>query len=252
MASGSFAFEICVSSPQGCSVAEKCGADRVELCAALTEGGTTPSAGCMAQCRKICKNSLLHVIIRPRGGDFLYSEEEILMMEYDIKEALRLGADGIVLGCLNKEGNVDCALLGRLLEQCKGKNVTFHRAFDAARDQKKALEDIIAVGGINRILTSGGEADAFKGAVALKELNELAAGRITLLAGAGVSPDNIGEIFKISGVREFHFSGKSTVRSIMEYHNPKVFMGLPGLDEYALQVTGEEKVRETMEALLIS
>lgn len=246
-----YQFEICANSLQSCIVAEKCKANRVELCAALTEGGTTPSWGMIKLARDICQNVKLHVIIRPRGGDFLYSEQEIAVMEQDLKSAMEIGVDGVVFGCLTKEGQVDIKLMEHLLTFCKEQiNITFHRAFDVVADQALALEQIIGLKKINRILTSGGEADALQGVENLKRLNKLANNRIILLAGAGVNENNIKTIAEQSGICEFHFSGKGTERSLMQYHHPCVFMGLPGLDEYDKQITSEEKVRATMQALL--
>lgn len=243
------AFEICVTSPQGCEVAESCLATRVELCSALTEGGTTPSLGTVQVCRDICQHVKLHVLVRPRGGDFLYDKWEMQTMLRDIQALRQLQVNGVVIGCLTAQGRVDVENMRRLLDGCEGLNVTFHRAFDVCRDPAQALEDIIALGQINRILTSGAAGSAEQGIPYLSKLHQQAQGRISLMAGAGVNAGNIAKIAAQTGIDEFHFSAKDSVRSGMLYHNPQVFMGLPNLDEYAIPVTSADKVRATMQAL---
>lgn len=244
-----YSFEICVSSAQGCEVAEQTHATRVELCAALTEGGTTPSFGMVKQCRKICQNVKLHVIIRPRGGDFLYDENELQCMEHDLDLMRQLKVDGVVLGCLTAQGDVDKVKMLRLLEHCDGMSVTFHRAFDVCRDPHQALEDIISLGRVERILTSGWEASAEQGIELLKDLQQQSQGRITLMAGAGVNAQNIATIAQATHITEFHFSGKGTKPSQMEFHHPRVFMGLPNMDEYVIPVTSFDNVAATIKAL---
>lgn len=243
------AFEICVTSPQGCRVAEDCQATRVELCSALTEGGLTPSLGMVQVCRDICQNVKLHVLIRPRGGDFLYDKWEVQTMVRDIQALQRLQVDGVVIGCLTPQGQVDVDTMQRLLESCEGLNVTFHRAFDVSQNPAQALEDIIALGLINRILTSGAAGSAEQGIPTLAKLHQQAQGRISLMAGAGVNERNIAKIAAKTGIQEFHFSAKDSTRSLMVYHNPQVFMGLPNLDEYAIPITSAPKVKATMQAL---
>lgn len=244
-----FNFEICVTSAQGCVVAEQVQATRVELCAALTEGGTTPSWGMVQRCREICQNVKLHVLIRPRGGDFLYDEDEMRCMEQDIQAMRKLQVDGVVLGCLTAQGQIDKPKMLRLLDQCGDLSVTFHRAFDVCRDPWAALEDIISLGRVDRILTSGCESSALQGIACLKQLHEQAHARIIVMAGAGINAQNIATIARETGVREFHFSGKDSIRSGMLYHNPRVFMGLPNMDEYANPITSLEQVQATMQAL---
>lgn len=151
---GKYQFEICTNSVESCLAAQEGGADRVELCAGIPEGGTTPSYGEIAIAREVLAHTRLHVIIRPRGGDFLYSDIEIRTMLKDIEIARKLGADGVVFGCLTAEGEVDLPVMQKLMEAAQGLSVTFHRAFDVCRNPQKALEQIIKLG-CNRILTSG-------------------------------------------------------------------------------------------------
>jgi copper homeostasis protein len=149
-----YQIEICTNSVESCLAAQEGGANRVELCAGIPEGGTTPSYGEIAIAREVLTHTRLHVIIRPRGGDFLYSDIEIRTMLKDIEIARRLGADGVVFGCLTADGEVDLTSMQILMEASKGLSVTFHRAFDVCRNPQKALEEIIELG-CNRILTSG-------------------------------------------------------------------------------------------------
>ena len=202
-----FKFEICANGVESCIAAQEGGADRVELCAAIPEGGTTPSYGEIKLARQLLTTTRLHVIIRPRGGNFIYSPLEAERMMADIVMCRQLGVDGVVWGCLTREGDVDTALCQQLMEASKGMSVTFHRAFDRTRDPEKALEDIIALG-CERILTSGHEPKAEQGIALLRRLHEKAQGRIILMAGSGVNEENIARIQKETGIHEFHFSAR--------------------------------------------
>ena len=242
-------IEICANSVESAVKAQEGGAYRVELCAGIPEGGTTPSFGEMRMARQLLQVTKLHVIIRPRGGDFLYSQLEQEIMLHDIKVARQLGADGVVFGCLTAEGNVDIPAMKKLMNAVGDMNVTFHRAFDMCRNPKEALEDIIELG-CTRILTSGLEANAFKGIPTLKELIEQANGRIIIMPGCGVNPSNIRQIAEETGAVEFHFSGRSTYESGMIYRNPKVSMGgTVKIEEYKKDVTDPEIVRAAVNEL---
>lgn len=244
-----YQFEICTNSVESCVAAQKGGANRVELCAGIPEGGTTPSYGEIATAREILTDTRLHVIIRPRGGDFLYSPIEIKTMLKDIEIARQLGADGIVFGCLTADGEIDMPVMRELMAASKGLSVTFHRAFDVCRDAKKALEQIIELG-CNRILTSGQQPNAEAGIPLLKELQEQAAGRIILLAGCGVNEKNIHRIAAETGIHEFHFSARESVKSGMQYKNEAVSMGgTVHINEYERNVTTAERVKETISKL---
>lgn len=244
-----FQFEICTNSVESCIAAQQGGANRVELCAGIPEGGTTPSYGEIATAREVLTHTKLHVIIRPRGGDFLYSPVEIKTMLKDIEIARQLGVDGVVFGCLTADGEVDMSVMQELMAASKGLSVTFHRAFDVCRDARKALEQIIDLG-CNRILTSGQQANAEAGIPLLKELQQQAAGRIILLAGCGVNEGNIRRIAEETGIGEFHFSARESIKSGMEYKNEAVSMGgTVHINEYERNVTTAERVKKTIHAM---
>jgi copper homeostasis protein len=215
--------EICVDSATGAFAAERGGADRVELCDNLLEGGTTPSAGCIRVARRRLRIGL-QVIIRPRGGDFLYSEDELEVMREDIRVAKDLGADGVVLGCLTTEGGIDRGRTEELIRLARPLNVTFHRAFDMCRDPGKGLEELIALGA-DRLLTSGQEASCLEGLELLAALQKQAAGRIIVMPGGGLTPQNIKRIVLATGVNEVHLSARRTVESSMNFRNSRVYMG---------------------------
>lgn len=242
----SYKFEICANSVASCIAAQEGGADRVELCAGIPEGGTTPSFGMMRNARE-CISIALNVIIRPRGGDFLYCETELREMVYDIQAAKELGADGLVFGCLRPDGSVDMEAMSVLMDAAGDTPVTFHRAFDHTSDPFKALEDIISLG-CARILTSGCRPTALEGADLLAQLVEKAAGRIIIMPGCGVREGNIAEIARLSGAREFHFSARESVESGMFFRNPEVAMGSED-DPYGYDVTTARRVAATIEPL---
>lgn len=241
-----YKFEICANSVASCIAAQEGGADRVELCAGIPEGGTTPSVGMIRQARASISIAL-NVIIRPRGGDFLYSESEIQEMLYDIKATKELGADGLVFGCLLPDGAVDMVNMRRLMDAAGATPVTFHRAFDHTSDPLKALEDIIKLG-CARILTSGCMPTALEGAPLLAQLVEKSAGRIIIMPGCGVKEGNIAEIARLSGAREFHFSAREPVESGMIFRNPQVAMGSED-DPYGTIQTTARRVAATIEPL---
>lgn len=241
-----FKIEICANSPESCIAAWRGGADRVELCAGIPEGGTTPSLGMIRAARELA-DIALNVIIRPRGGDFLYCASEVRQMLYDIAAAKDSGADGIVLGCLDADGRVDRALLDRFMELASPLPVTFHRAFDCCPDKEAALEDIIS-GGCARILTSGGRPTALLGADVIASLVRKARGRISIMPGCGVNESNIAALALATGAREFHFSARTAVPSAMRCEWPE---GLAmGSAEQPLMLTSAERVRATIDELL--
>ena len=206
-------LEIAAASIASALAAQEGGADRIELCANLREGGTTPSHGTLAEARKQLRIPI-HVLVRPRGGDFLHNEAEAAAMIGDIEDCVRSGADGVVIGALDADGNVDVALCRRLVAAAGKLDVTFHRAFDAARDPAAALEDIIALG-CARVLTSGAAASAPQGVEAIARHVHQANGRIAIMAGGGVSADNVRELVTRTGVTECHSSAGATLRSGM-------------------------------------
>jgi copper homeostasis protein len=240
--------EICVDSAAGAFAAQSGGADRVELCDNLLEGGTTPSAGCIKVARRGLKIGL-QVIIRPRGGDFLYNQQEIEVMREDIRMAKDLGADGVVIGCLTAEGDIDRGLTAELLQLARPLNVTFHRAFDMCRDARKGLEELIALGA-DRVLTSGQEASCLEGLELLAALQQQAAGRIIVMPGGGITPRNIQKIVSATGVKEVHLSARRNVESGMTYRNSRVFMGgTLRPPEFSWKTTDEGAVRSIVEAV---
>lgn len=242
-------FEVCANSVESCLAAQAGGANRVELCAGIPEGGTTPSYGEISMAREVLDITRLHVIIRPRGGDFLYSPMEVKTMLKDIEMAKHLGVDGVVFGCLTTNGEIDFTVMQELMKASQGLSVTFHRAFDVCRNPKEALEQIIELG-CHRILTSGQQATAEQGIPLLKELQEQAAGRIILLAGCGVNEKNVARIALETGIQEFHFSARESIKSEMEYKNESVSMGgTVHIDEYERNVTTARRVMDTIQAI---
>ncbi len=244
-----FKIEICANGVESCLAAQEGGADRVELCAGIPEGGTTPSYGEIKVARKVLERVRLHVIIRPRGGDFLYSALELERMVEDIKVCKNLGADGVVLGCLTPYGDVDVEACKMLLTHAQGMSTTFHRAFDRTQNPMEALESIIELG-FDRVLTSGLQPTAIQGSSMLKKLQEHADGRIVVMAGCGVIESNIHEIYKETGIVEYHFSARRKKPSQMKYFNPAVYMGEAGADENALNFTNVDRVKKTIAALM--
>lgn len=238
-----YRFEICANSVASCIAAQEGGADRVELCAGIPEGGTTPSYGMIKTARESITIGL-NVIIRPRGGDFLYSKEEILEMVYDIRMARELGADGLVFGCLRPDGSVDKDAVKVLMEAAGDTPVTFHRAFDHSHDPFQAMEDIGELG-CARILTSGCRPTALEGAPLLRRLVEKAGDKIIIMPGCGVREGNIAEIARLTGAREFHFSAREPVESGMIFRNPDVAMGNED-DPYGTVRTTARRVAATI------
>lgn len=244
-----YKFEICANSVESCLAAQMGGADRVELCAGIPEGGTTPSYGNILIAREVLKETKLHVIIRPRGGDFLYSPLEQRIMLKDIENAHQSGVDGVVFGCLTAEGKIDVPLMKLLIEASQNMSVTFHRAFDVCRNPEEALEEIIRLG-CDRILTSGQQPTAEKGIPLLSKLQQKAEGRIQLLAGCGVNETNIARIAAETGIHEFHFSAREEIESNMTYRSEVVSMGgTIRVNEYTRPLTTIQRVKETITAL---
>ena len=240
-------LEICAGSVESAIAARDGGAQRIELCAALEVGGVTPSAGLIAETRKI-EGLVLNVIIRPRGGDFLYNEHEAACMEQDIRTCRELGVDGVVIGALTAEGDIDTTLCGRLIKAANGMSVTFHRAFDMCRDPKEALGQLISLG-CHRVLTSGQAATAEAGIPLLKELVQQAGERIIIMPGCGVNSGNAARILKETGATEIHASARKSVGSGMLFRHSGVSMGNPDSDEFARKETDVNEVRAIVNSL---
>ena len=205
---------------ESCLIAEAHGANRIELCANPHEGGTTPSYGMIALARQNTSIQLFP-IIRPRGGDFLFSELEFQAMITDIQQCEQLGCDGVVIGMLTKDGRVDIDRCAQLINQAGAMEVTFHRAFDRVKEPTQSLEEIIDLG-CTRILTSGQRPNVDLGRELLRTLVEVAGNRITIMPGSGVRSTNVLELAKFTGANAFHSSARSMHPSKMEYINPEM------------------------------
>lgn len=242
-------LEVCLDTVEGVIAARDGGADRVELCDNLVEGGTTPSAG-MIEMARAQEGIGLMVMIRPRGGDFLYSPLEFEVMKKDITMAKKLGADGVVLGLLNSDGMVDAARVAELVAEARPMQVTFHRAFDMSRDLHEALEALTTLG-VDRILTSGSRPSAPEGTALIAELVqrvEQSGGTPVIMPGCGVREHNLRELLNATGAREIHFSSGEMVESAMEYRNESCLMGGADSSEYSRKATSLERVKAYVKA----
>jgi copper homeostasis protein len=240
-------LEICVDSVESAAAAEAGGAQRVELCSALIEGGLTPSLGLIRAVRKRI-NIGVFVMIRPRGGDFVYSEDELAVMREDITLAAQSGADGVVFGLLTPQAAIDVERTRLLVELARPMQVTFHRAIDMTRDVVSSLEDVIATGA-NRILTSGGKATAVKGSESICAMVNAARGRIAIMAGGGIRAENVLQIAQATGVAEVHTALRSALPSPVSYQVQGVHMGDPSVDDYARSGVKAADVRSLRQAL---
>ena len=235
--------EACVDSVSSALAAERGGAGRLELCDNLFDGGTTPSAG-MISAVKATVRIPVFVIVRPRGGGFVYADDEIGVMRLDIEAARMLGADGIVVGVLARDGRIEVEQLRALVAAAGALPVTFHRAFDLARDQEQALEALMHCG-VSRVLTSGGASTALEGVGAIASLARRAAGQITVMAGGGVREEHVQEIVQRANVREVHVRATRPARTSMHGGREGIRLrkALP-TDEGAWEETDERRIRE--------
>lgn len=233
--------EVCIGSVPCAYESFLGGAQRVELCDNLVEGGTTPSQGAIIECKKI-KGLKTMVMIRPRGGDFLYSDVEFEIMKEDVKAARNLGADGVVFGILTKDGSMDIQRLKQLIDLAGEMEVTNHRAFDMCNDPFLALEQLIDLG-VKRILTSGQHRNVWEGRFLIADLVKKAAGRIIIMPGAGVKEDNIVDLMAITKAPEYHVALTKKIPSQMEYRNEKAFMGSDAQPEFEHLRIDSERIR---------
>lgn len=242
-----FTLEVCVDSVESALAAQSGGADRLELCGNLIIGGTSPSPGLFQEVRRRC-DIRVHILLRPRFGDFLYSEYEYEILKEEVRLFRKLGADGIVIGALHADGGLDVERLAGLKREAGTMWVTLHRAFDVCREPFLAMEQATELG-FDTILTSGQKNICTEGMELLKELQEESRGRIQIQAGAGVSVENIEEIYRKTGIRAFHMSGKRRLDSQMKFRREGVSMGLPGFSEYEKYQTDEEAIRAARKVL---
>jgi copper homeostasis protein len=237
--------EVCAFGLESCMVAAEAGANRIELCGGLYEGGTTPSAGLISQVKNKV-NLELFVMIRPRGGDFLYSSAEIEVMKADIEMAKKLGADGIVLGILKENGEVNIKMTKELVDLAWPTKTTFHRAIDVTPNAYEAMEMIIETGCV-RILTSGQQNKVTDGLQLIENLVQKAQNRIEIMPGAGVNADNA-ELLLNAGVSALHLTGKSVRDSAMKYRKNDVSMSeIEGISEFDLVYADRRKIRKVVE-----
>jgi copper homeostasis protein len=215
--------EICVDSVAGVRAAKAAGAQRVELCADLLEGGITPSRGMIHEARRI-EGVGLHVIIRPRGGDFLFDDDEFAIQRADIETAKAERADGVVIGLLTADGEIDEKRTTELIELARPLSVTFHRAFDVAADPFRALETLIRLG-VDRVLTSGQEPTVLEGLPLIVDLMKRAGDRIVIMPGGGITQRNVERIVTQARPREIHFAALEPAASAMRFRREHVFMG---------------------------
>jgi copper homeostasis protein len=240
-------LEICIDSVESAMAAERGGAERVELCSDLIEGGITPSAGLIASVRSHISIGLF-VMIRPRGGDFCYSDLEFEVMQSEIKHARSLGADGIVLGLLDQDACVEVVRTRQLVELARPLAVAFHRAIDMTPYLPAALEDVIATGA-SRVLTSGGAPNAISGMRQIAQLVKNANGRIAVMPGGGITPENIASLAEATGATEFHSSARTAFPSPVRFRKQGIAMGDVPDREYERFSVSEEKVRALVGAL---
>jgi copper homeostasis protein len=241
-------LEACVNSGISALEAQVGGADRVELCENMADGGTTPSAGAIRFARERLQIGLF-VMIRPRGADFLYSDEEFEIMQHDVKLARDYGADGVVFGILKPDGTIDRDRMGRLADLARPMGITCHRAFDMTRDPLEALFDLESLG-IDRILTSGQSDSALAGAPLIRQLIAESKGMISVMPGHGVKEHNLEEVLRKTGAKEVHMYLTKTIKGKMIFQRDKVFMGSPANPEYEITIVDRERIRLGKDILL--
>lgn len=237
-------LEVCVDSYASAMAAIQGGADRLELCSALAVGGLTPSAALLSQIRQV-SDLPIRCLMRPRGGDFLYTREEISQMALEIQALKEAGADGFVIGCLDADGDLDAAAMTPLLDAAKGCGLTLHRCIDVSLDPLKTYQDAAALG-IDTVLTSGAAGNCLAGMETIRQLIRLQqqTNGPQILIGAGVNAKVISTFLDaVPGAEAFHMSGKTEIESAMRFRRQGVPMGLPGLDEWHIQQTDKAAVR---------
>lgn len=242
-----YILECCVDSVESAINAANGGASRLELCSNLIIGGTTPDVALVKEIRKYT-DIRIHALIRPRFGDFCYTRHEIEIMKSQIRVLKDAGVEGVVIGVLDEDGNLNMPIMRELMAEAEDLSVTLHRAFDMCCDPYQALEEAIALG-VNTILTSGQKQSAWEGRELLAQLIEKADGHIDIMAGAGINASVIEKLIPITKGTSYHMSGKVTLDSPMRYRKEDVSMGLPSLSEYEIWQTSEENVKAAVNVL---
>ena len=238
-------IEICVDRLDSVQHCAQAGIDRIELCAALSEGGLSPSLGFLRAARQIFPGKIM-MMIRPRAGDFCYAPAEQAMMIDEIAIAREHGADGVVFGCLEHDGRIDLTFVRSLVQAASGLDITFHRAFDVSYDLSSSLESLIELG-IPRVLSSGGEADVWKGVDCLQRLIKQAARRITILPGGGLMTERAAEFVRHSGATEIHLSARGSFPSLMTHRRDDIPMGATTITgEFIHKIADPEQLRILM------
>ena len=241
-------LEVCCTSIASALAAQEAGAQRIELCANLYEGGTTSSYGIIELVRERLHIDV-NVLIRPRGSDFVYSADEMEIMKRDIEKCKEIGVNGVVFGFLTPDGEIDLERTKQIIEQARPLSITFHRAFDMCRDPYKALEQLISIG-VDRILTSGQKNKAPEGAELITDLVEKAGDRVIIIPGAGLTPENIRGFHQQVKAKEYHSTLSEVVESSMVFRRKDVYMGgLSTIPEYSWKQASTEKIRKFLSEL---
>jgi copper homeostasis protein len=239
-------IEVCATSIMSAIAAQKGGAKRIELCDNIIEGGTTPGAASISMCKKHLDIDIC-VLIRPRGGDFLYNDYEFQQIIRDIEFAKDLGADGIVVGVLDKSGLVDTKKMESIIEASGSMEVVFHRAFDMCSDPYIAIKQLMELG-VDRLLTSGQRNTAIEGADLIRGLISIAGNSIEIMPGSGINPDNIVDLISKTGAGSYHLTGRSSIKSEMEFIQKKVRLtGMNNLSDYEWLATDENIIKKIVE-----
>jgi len=245
-----FLVEVCANSVMSALAAQKGGASRVELCDNLTEGGTTPSYGSIITARKYLSIAL-NVLIRPRGGDFLYNDAEFEIIRQDVISCREAGADGIVTGILKENGTIDQERMAEIVQLAWPMTVTFHRAFDKTADAMSSMEKLTKLG-INRLLTSGHRETAIAGASEIAQLIKAAGENIIIMPGSGINEDNITRLFQLTDAREFHVSARHTRTSSMTYRdNNNRISSISANADYEISETQAERIKKIVETVSV-
>ena len=242
-----YILEACVDSVESALAAAQGGATRLELCSNLIIGGTTPSPWLFKEIRKHT-DIRIHALIRPRFGDFCYTDPEFAIIKQAVADFRELGAEGVVFGILKPDGTLNMEQMKELMDAAGDMSVTLHRAFDVCADPYRALDQAVELG-IDTILTSGQKNVCIEGAELLRELVEKSGDRITIQVGSGVSAEVIRQMYPLTHARAYHMSGKVTLDSAMEYRREGVNMGLPTISEFEVWRTDPEKIREAIKVL---